>query len=154
MMNKIYDFSEIGELRTRQNKLIFQYLIYAVCFVLVLILSCVVIENNVVLSLAFATLLFIFILYSVLFWKIKYGLLDEHRRFLDDMETGKQDDYVGVFCHKVEATDESFSTYVFLSSGRERRFLIHNQYPVCFEKGKNYHIVHIGKYVYQWEIID
>ena len=156
MMNNIYDFSEISELRDKQNKLIFQYVIYAICFVLALALACIAIENNILLTAMFAFTLLIFIFFSILFWKVKYRILDDYRKFLDDMETGKQDDYVGVFSGKssLGSDDEPFSTYTFLSLGKETGFMIHNQHSVCFEKGKKYHIQHVGKYVYQWEIID
>ena len=156
MMNNIYDFSEIQELRNKQNKLIFCYVAYLLCFIAAMGISFVAIQNNLLLTLVLAFILLFFILFSILFWKIKYGILDKYRSFLDDMETGKQDDYVGVFQSKTETEDDevSFDTYVFLSAGKETGFLIHNQHKACFEKGKKYHVLHVGNYVYQWEIME
>jgi hypothetical protein len=155
-MNKIYDFVEIEKIRSMMGKLIFKYVMFAICFVATITFACLLIKNNLLLTLIFAFLLLIFILASVLFWKIKYGILKSHRAFLENMELGKNDNFVGDFvkCEKNENEDDPFDAYIFASNGVRVKFLIHNKYAVCFTEGKRYHIEHIGNYVNQWEIID
>lgn len=156
MMNRIYDFSQIQEAREKQNKLILSYIVYLICLVGVIVLVGLLVDNNLSFTIICALILFIFILFSIAFWKIKYGILKEYRVFLDNMETGKREDYVGVFEEKigVQSDEESFDTYVFINSNKKTELLIHKQYSICFLKGKKYHIESVGKYVYQWEIID
>lgn len=156
MMNNIYDFSQIQTMRYRQNKLILSYILYTLCFAVALVLSCYLVKSNLLLTIIFALLLLFFILFSIVFWKIKYGILNEYKLFLDNMEMGNREDYVGVFTGKVtsQSDEEPFDTYLFVSSNKKTSFLIHNQHPVQFSEGKRYHIEHVGSYVYQWEIIE
>lgn len=156
MMNNIYDFAQIQAIRYRQNKLIFSYVVYMLCFLGALALLCCLVENNILLTVILALLLFFFILFSIVFWKIKYGILNEHRLFLENMDTGNREDYVGVFAGKPASpsNDASFDAYSFVSSNKKTSFLIHNQYPVRFSEGKRYHIEHIGSYLCQWEMIE
>lgn len=154
-MNKVYGFDQIEKIQVMQRKLIFQYIAYLLVFVFVIALLCVFLSNNILLTLIFFVLASGFILYSILFWKIKYGILQRHKTFLDNLESGKRDDYVGVFkCKTISNSDEEFNAYVFSSNGKTMSFLVHNQYPICFSKEKKYHIECIGKYIYQWEIIE
>ena len=156
MMNNIYDLSEIQNLRINEHNLIFRYVIYIICFIVILGLLCITVENNLLLTVIFALILLSFILFSILFWKIKYGIINKYKSFLDDLETGKTDDYVGVYSGRVITEDEELSSigYVFLSSGKEKTFLVLGQDAICFEEGKKYHLVHIGDYLYQWEILE
>lgn len=156
MMNKIYDFSQIQEAREKQNKLIFSYIIYLICLVCAIALAWILVDNNLLFTIICALILLFFILFSIAFWKIKYGIIKEYRVFLDNMETGKREDYVGMFEGKIDAKsdEESFDTYVFVNSNKKTELLIYKQYSICFLKGKKYHIESVGNYVYQWEIID
>ena len=101
-------------------------------------------------------LLLAFILFSVVFWKIKYGILQEYKVFLDKLETGMREDYVGIFKRKIEKDDDDgqFVCYVFESKAKENSFLIHKKQGVSFYKGKNYHLECVGNYICQWEILE
>ncbi len=155
MMNNVYDLSVILELRKKQNGLIVRYVIYLICFFAFIWILAVAIEDNLLLTVIFAFVLLFFIFFSILFWKIKYGIVNSYRSFLDDLETGKQDDYVGVYKGKTvtDCKDINFDGYIFLSSGKERVFLALSEGIIGFEEGKEYHLVHIGDYLYQWEIL-
>ncbi|MBO5716282.1 MAG: hypothetical protein J6S23_07835 [Clostridia bacterium] len=155
-MNKIYDFCELDEIRARQNKLIVNYVIYVLCFVVAIALACICIKNNILLAAIFFILLLFFALFSIVFWKIKYGLLKKRRLFLDDMESGKREDYVGIFEEMLSSLsdEDDFDTCVFVASNKKTNFLIHKQNRTCFLKGKKYHLLHVGNYVYQWKIIE
>lgn len=156
MMNNIYGAGEPEVIGKRQKRLIISYALFAVLFVSLILLSCFGIENNILLTAVFALLLLTFLLFSVLFWKIKYGILREYNRFLENLEIGKREDYVGSFVEKQTAADEgeSFDSYVFLSSGKKTGFLIHKGHSVDFSQGESYHLEHIGGYLYRWEIIN
>ena len=155
-MNKIYDFNELEEIRVRQKRLIFQYIIYLVSLVAIIALACICIKNNILLTAVFFVLLLFFALFSVVFWKIKYGILKTRKSFLDDMESGKREDCVGIFEEMVTSSsdEEDFDKYTFIASNKKTNLVIHKQNRVCFLKGKKYHLEHIGGYIYQWEIID
>lgn len=156
MMNRIYDFGEIQEIRLYQRKLVLNYALYTLCFIAAIILSCILIKNNLVLTVVFAIAILFFILFSICFWKIKYGILDSFVSFLDDLDTGKKDECIGVFEARADdLTDsESFDIYIFTSSQEKVQFLIHRQHKVCFDEGKKYHLTHVGKYLYGWESLD
>ena len=156
MMNDIYGRGEPEVIGRRQKRLIIYYAIFAVLFVSLILLLCLGIENNVLLTAAFALLSLAFLLFSIVFWKIKYGILREYSRFLENLEIGKRDDYVGSFVEKQAVTDEgdSFDSYVFLSSGKITSFLIHKGHPVDFSHGECYHLEHIGGYLYRWEKVN
>lgn len=156
MMNNIYDTGESEVIGKRQKRLIISYVLSAIVFLSIILLSCLGIENNILLTAVFALLLLAFLLFSVLFWKIKYGILRDYSRFLENMEIGKRDDYVGSFAEKLTARNdgESFDSYVFLSSGKKTSFLIHKSRAVDFSQGENYHLEHIGGYLYRWETIN
>ena len=155
-MNKIYDFEQIEEIRAEQKKLIFRYVFFVLCFIVAVAISCIVVKNNILLTVIFAFLLLCLIIVSILLWKIKYGILNEYKKFLDNMETGKRTDYVGEFEGKIECSgeEESFDSYIFVYLGKKTSFYIHKQCEVDFAKGKKYHIECIGSYICQWEIID
>ena len=151
-MNKIYNFSEIPKIRRSQNKLIFRYIIYAICFFAAIAICCLTVKNNIILTLIFAILSFIFILFSVCFWKIKYGVLREYGLFLDNMEMGNTSELICMYEGKTEtAGDESFDSYIFTSSGESLVFLVHNQHSVAFKIGSKYRLLHVGKYLIEWE---
>lgn len=156
MMNSIYDFTDIEKIRIRLQKLFFYYILYAMCFITAIILSVVLIKNNLLLTVIFAFLLLLFILFSICFWKIKYGILDKYRSFLDNLETGKRDDYLGVFKQKTDDKNDEgcFDIYIFNSSAGEKNFLVRKEHPICFEVGKKYHLTHVGKYLFEWKIVD
>ena len=155
-MNKIYDFDEIERIQQRQKKVFFTYALYALSFVAIVVLACLFVENNLLLTLIFALLLSFFILFSVAYWKIKYGILNRYRLFLDNLETGNREDLVCEFVGKEmeEEEDQMLDKYIFTSSGKSKEFLIHRNHSVCFIEGKEYHIEYIGDYVYRWEIIE
>ena len=155
-MNKIYDFDEIERIQQRQKKIFFTYALYALSFVAVVVLACLFVENNVLLTLIFALLLSFFILFSVAYWKIKYGILNRYRLFLDNLETGNREDLVCKFVGKemAEEEDQMLDKYIFTSSGKSKEFLIHRNHSVRFIEGKKYHIEYIGDYVYRWETIE
>lgn len=152
MMNSVYDFSEIQLISDRQKRMIFGYVLVTFCFAILLTFICFTLKNSLLITLTFAILLSIFILASILFWKIKYGILNEYKVFLDNMETGNRSDYVGRFMGREEAAgEESFDRYIFIYSNKQTSFLIHKQHAVDFSKNVNYHIVHVGSYVYGWK---
>ena len=155
-MNNIYDFNEIYEAQEKQKKLIFQYVILAICFVVIPLLACAFIKSNALLTAIFSLILLAFILFSVVFWKIKYGILQEYKVFLDKLETGMREDYVGIFKRKIEKDDDDgqFVCYVFESKAKENSFLIHKKQGVSFSDGKNYHLECVGNYICQWEILE
>ena len=155
-MNKIYDFSQIERIRKQFFPLIMRYVLFVLCCIVAIAVACAMIENNVLLTLIFALLVLCFLLGSVLFWRIKYRLLKSYMTFLDNMETGKREDYVGKFEEKISSLDdcEQFDIYVFDNSSAKTSFLIHKQHPMSFAKGQKYHLEHIGNYLYQWENID
>lgn len=155
-MNSIYDFNEIQEISAMQKKLIWHYVVYSMCFLTVLVLACIYIDNNILLTTLFALALLSFILFSIVFWKIKYGILKEYKEFLDKLETGNPLSYVGIFERKSSQCNDSdeFDTYIFTYSNKEMEFLIHNKYSVNFVKGEKYRIECVGNYVCQWEIVE
>lgn len=155
-MNKIYDFCEIEEIRAREKKLIFRYIIYVFCAVVAIALTCVFIKNNIFLSTIFFILLFFFVLFSIVFWKIKYGFLKKRRIFLDSIESGKGEDFVGTFEESLlsSSDEDDFDVYVFTASSKKTNLLIHKQNRTHFIVGKKYHLLCVGDYIYQWEIID
>ena len=154
-MNNIYDFEQIEETRGKQKTLLLAYIATIIFFAGVVATVCLLIENNVLLTVIFALVLFFFILYSILFWKIKYGILTQYRVFLDNLESGNREDYTGLFCEKiVDDNDEFYDTYVFVSGNDKVNFLIHKQHTQAFTKGKKYHIEPVGNYMCQWEIIE
>lgn len=156
MMNNIYDFTELDKIREQQRGLIRQYVIYSICFIALIALLFAVIENNMLLCIAFALLLIAYLLFSLLFWKIKYGILRMYAQFLDNMETGRGEDYIGVFEEKMSCADEDipFEKYVFIRFGKRSEFLVSKNASITLEIGKEYHIEHIGKYINRWEFID
>ncbi|MBR2381441.1 MAG: hypothetical protein IKA84_02985 [Clostridia bacterium] len=155
-MNNIYDFCEIEEIRIGQKRLIFQYVIYVICLICAVALACIYIKNNILFAAVFFFLVLFFALLSVVFWKIKYGFLKKRRLFLDDIESGKKEDYVGIFEENVlsSSDEDDFDAYIFVASNKQTRFLIHKQNETRFEKGKKYHLLRVGEFIYQWEIID
>lgn len=155
-MNNIYDFNEIYEISSRQKKLIIEYVIFVICFLLALVLACIYLDNNILLTVVFAGALLTFILFSIVFWKVKYGILKEYKSFLDMLETGKSDSFVGIFERKFEESDdeEAFEKYVFISSNKKSEFLIHKLHRIDFIEGQKYHIECVGRYICQWEIVE
>lgn len=151
-MNKIYDFNEIEKLSRRQRGLVIQYILYSVCFVLAVSLLCILIENNILLSLFFAVLLFSFILFSFVFWKTKYSILNEYKRFLDNLDTGRKEDYTGEFMGKSISLDNgSFDSYTFIHASKKTELLIHKGHKAELSVGEKYHVECVGKYIYSWE---
>lgn len=155
-MNRIYDFYHIQDTRARQNKLIISYIFCAICFICIIVLGLLFVNNNALLSVLFALISFAFILFSVAFWKIKYGILNKYRLFLDNMESGKREEYIGIFKEKICVADdkEQFDRYIFEISNKEKEFLIYKQYSPELSVGKKYHFESVGNCVYQWEIVD
>ena len=155
-MNKIYDFNELEEIRARQNILIFQYVIYLLGFMITIAIACIFIKSNILLASIFFILLLFFALFSIVFWKIKYGILKKRKSFLDDMESGKREDYVGVFDEMLTSSgdEEDFDIYIFIASNKKTNLVIHKLNRACFLKGKKYHIEHVGACIYQWEIVE
>lgn len=155
-MNKIYDFCEIEEMRAREKKLIFRYIVYVICAFATITIAYIYIENNILLSAIFFILLFFFVLFSIVFWKIKYGFLKKRRIFLDSVETGKGEDFVGIFEESLlsSSDEDDFDVYVFIASNKKTNLLIHKQNRAHFLEGEKYHLLCVGNYVYQWEIID
>ena len=155
-MNKIYDFCEIEEIRAREKKLIFRYIVYVICIVFAIALAYTYIENNILLSAIFFILLFFFVLFSIVFWKIKYGFLKKRRIFLDSIESGKGEDFVGTFEEILlsSSDEDDFDVYVFIASSKKTNLLIHKQNRAHFLEGEKYHLLCVGNYIYQWEIID
>ena len=155
-MNKIYDFSELRNIRLRERRLVLSYLLYALGFAAVLILLSVFIKNNLLLTLIFFAVMLCFLLFSVCFWRIKYGILEGYRSFLDDIETGRADEYIGVFEGKTEAMrdGEWFDVYDFTSSEGSTSFLVHRQKKIGFVEGIRYHLACVGKYILEWERTD
>ncbi len=156
IMNNIYDFSEIEKICAREKKLIFRYIIYVLCAVVTIALACIFIKNNIFLSTIFFILLFFFVLFSIVFWKIKYGFLKKRRMFLDSIESGKGEDFVGIFEESLlsSSDEDDFDVYVFIASNKKTNLLIHKQNRAHFLEGKKYHLLCVGNYIYQWEIID
>lgn len=151
-MNKIYDFEIIREISTQQKKLIYSYIVCVILFVAALIIALVSIKSNLLLTIVFAVLLLCFILGSILFWKIKYGILKEYKTFLDDMEMGYKEDFVGEFSERLAiADDDRFDAYLFDSVTKKVSFLVHKQHSMDLIKGKRYHLECVGIYIYQWE---
>ena len=156
MMNKIYDFELVEELRKKQSKLILNYVIFVICFLVALLLTFALIDSNLLLTILFALLTFSFSLFSIVFWKVKYGILKEYSAFLDNIETGKREDFVGIFARKENADSHlgCFDTYVFTYLDKETAFFARIEHSVEFSVGGKYHLEHVGNYVYQWEVID
>ena len=155
-MNKIYDFCEIEEIRAREKKLIFRYVVYVICVAVAIALTCIFIKNNILLSAIFFILLFFFVLFSIVFWKIKYGFLKKRRIFLDSIESGKNEDFVGIFEESLlsSSDEDDFDVYVFIASNTKTNLLIHKQNRAHFLKGKKYHLLCVGNYICQWESLD
>ena len=155
-MNKIYDFCEIEEICAREKKLIFRYIIYVLCAVVAIAIAYIYIENNILFSAIFFILLFFFVLFSIVFWKIKYGFLKKRRIFLDSIESGKGEDFVGTFEESLlsSSDEDDFDVYVFIASSKKTNLLIHKQNRAHFFVGKKYHLLCVGDYIDQWEIID
>lgn len=156
MMNKVYDFSELEKIRIRQRKLILCYAISVVCFLSAIFVFCTFINNNVILTTVFAVTLLVFILFSICFFKISYSIPETYRSFLDDLDTGRKEECVGVFEKKTDAIDngEWFDYYIFSSSEGEVSFLALKQSSVSFVEGEKYLISYVGKYLYEWKRID
>ena len=152
-MNRVYDFEQIYTVKEAEKELIIRYILYLLCFVAAVLIACITLENNLLLTVIFAVLLLLFILFSIIFWKIRFGILKEYESFLDKLESGKHEDYVGTFIGEINSFDEYFDCYVFISSDKESSFLIRKVNRVELKKNKKYHIEHIGKYICQWEII-
>ena len=153
-MNKIYDFEQIYAVKAAEKRLILRCVLYLLCFAAVIFIACITVENNLLLTVIFAVLLLLFILFSIVFWKIRFVTLKEYESFLDKLDTGRHEDYVGTFIGESNSCDESFCSYVFMSANKEESFLIHKLNRIELEKNKKYHIEYIGKYMYQWEIIE
>lgn len=154
MMNKIYDFDVVREISTQQKKLVYSYIWYTILFVVALIIACVSINSNVLLTVVFAVLLLCFIFGSILFWKIKYGIIKDYKVFLDNMETGNKEDFVGEYIEMFTAADEdTFDVYIFDFASKKVSFLVHKQHSLELIKGKKYHLEHVGKYIYRWETV-
>ena len=156
MMNRIYGFNEAEEIILRQKKLIGYYILLVLCFVFAILVSCFAIKNNILLTVVFATLLLSFMLFSICFWKIKYGILEKYKSHLENLETGKREEFRGTFVKILDDTEmgEDFNVYVFASSTEEMEFLVHKQKKICFDVGKSYCITHIGKYLFEWGNIE
>lgn len=155
-MNKIYDFCEIEKICAREKKLIFRYIVYLLCAVVAIAIAYIYIENNILLSAIFFILLFFFVLFSIVFWKIKYGFLKKRRMFLDSIESGKNEDFVGIFEESLlsSSDEDDFDVYVFMTSNKKTNLLIHKQNRAHFLEGKKYHLLCVGNYICQWESID
>lgn len=152
MRNNIYDFSEIGAIRLRQNRLILCYVLYALCFIAAIALCCILIENNLLLTTVFALLSLLFILFSVCFFKIKYGILKNYRAFLEDFETGHREELFGRLENIISASDDEwFDTYVFSSHEDKRELLVHKSAGISLDEGCEYRLIYIGKYLLEWE---
>ena len=156
MMNKIYDFEQIDKIRAEQKKLIFHFVLYAVGFIVLTIFACLLIKSNILLTLIFALALLAFVLYSIVFWKVKYGILREYKTFLDNLETGRREDNVGVFEGLGESrpNDEDFIKYIFVSSNTKKCLLTDDFHKIDFVKGKKYHLECVGEYIVQWKMIE
>lgn len=155
MMNNIYNFNDIEKIRSRQKRLVVGYALAVLCFIGVLALAFFILKNNIVLTVVFALLLFFFILSSIVFWKVKYVILSEHKTFLDNIETGIKSDYIGSFVgmDTDKLSEEPFDSYIFVSTNKSTSFLVYNQYSPKFIKGEKYHIEYVGSYLYRWESV-
>jgi hypothetical protein len=153
-MNNIYDFAEIGQLIAERKRLKNIYVGLCVVALLFIAILCLFIENNILLTLAFALILLFFILFSVAFWKIKIGILNEYVSFLENIEIGNRSDYVGTFAEKLATRgDDNFEKYVFVSSSGEKELLIYKKHSVDFSSGEKYHLEQVGSYLCRWEKI-
>jgi hypothetical protein len=153
-MNNIYDFAEIGQLIAERKRLKNIYVGLCVVALLFIAILCLFIENNILLTLAFALILLFFILFSVAFWKIKIGILNEYVSFLENLEIGNRSDYVGTFAEKLATRgDDNFEKYVFVSSSGEKELLIYKNHSVDFSAGEKYHLEQVGSYLCRWEKI-
>ena len=151
-MNNIYDFSQIGELERQRKRLIFGYVIYALFVLGIIVSSCFVIENNILLTLIFALALLVFIFSSIVFWKIKYSILRDNVSFLENMEIGNKSDFVGVFLGVEPCeNDAHFDKYTFEYRGGRTTHLIHKSCSVGFNVGEKYHTEQVGSYIFRWE---
>lgn len=155
-MNKIYDFDSIFAIRKEQKRLIMLFALFCLCLIAAVAIACSLIENNLLLTAIFALLLLGFLTASVLLWKIKYAILRDYLTFLDNMETGSRQDFAGIFEEKQDASQgaEPFDCYVFCENGKKHSLLIHVHHPAAFVKGKSYRLECVGRYVYQWELME
>ena len=152
-MNYIYKTNEIEKLSEKQKRLVIKYVLFVIGFIIVLTFSCFTVKNNILLTAIFASILLVVIFSSIVFWKVKYGILNKHKAFIDDMEMGVKNDYSGHFEKKESSDSEDFDSYIFNSSNKKTSFLIHRHYSIDFIEGEKYHVEHVGNYIYRWEII-
>jgi hypothetical protein len=151
MMNKVYDFENIDKIRERTGRLILRYIVIAVGFFMLVALDFVLVENNLLLTLIFAVLMLLFILFSLVYFRVSVGILREYRIFLEKLEMGRQSDFVGVFEGvNFSESNDKYECYVFSSE----RFFVRRETPIMFSQGEKYHLEHIGKYIYRWEITE
>ena len=152
MMSKIYDFGIIPKISAQQKRLVYSYIGFVILFAAALAIACVSIKSNLLLTIIFAVFLLCFILGSILFWKIKYGILKKYKMFLDNIETGNKEDFVGEFSERLAVVDDDeCEVYIFESMSKKTGFLVHKQHSMDLIKGKRYHLECVGNYMYQWE---
>lgn len=153
-MNNIYDFAEIEQAIAERKRLKRIYACLCVAAFLFMAIPYFVIENNLLLTLTIAILLLFFIFFSVAFWKIKIGILNEYISFLENLEIGNRSDYVGTFAEKLATDgDDNFEKYVFVSSSGEKELLIYKNHSVDFSRGEKFHLEQVGGYLCRWEKI-
>ena len=152
-MNTIYDFNEIERIGQKLCGYIGGFILYSLCIFGLIVIDLLLVRNPLFASLIFALVLLIYILSSVVFWKIKYAILKEHLTFLENMDMGLKKDFVGVFLRTAETceNDTAFNNYVFLGANGEEHFVIRKSCSVSFATGEKYHIEQVGNYIYRWE---
>ena len=152
MMNNIYDFDSVYEIKARQRRLILLIGALFLCFIAITALFCNLIESNILLTVIFGLLLLAFLVSSTLICKISYRYLSDYASFLDNMETGSREDIAGEFVKKEDAEgDKPFDKYIFLSSGKTEELMIRKENPVGFIKGESYRLECVGYSIYGWE---
>lgn len=152
-MNNIYDFSVIEKIGRRLRGYIGGFILYSLCIFSLIVLDLLLVHKPLLASLIFGIFLLIYILSSVIFWKIKYAILKQHLTFLENMDMGLKKDFVGEFV-KTEDTcekDAPFNSCVFLGANGNVPLLIHKSCSINFAKGEIYHIEQVGNYIYRWE---
>lgn len=153
MMNNIYDFNGIDRIGHRLRGYICGYILYSLCIFCLIALDFLFVHNPLLASFIFAIVLLIYILSSVVFLKIKYAILKEHRDFLENMDMGLKKDFLGIFLRKAEQTcenDFAFNNFVFLGANGEVSLSVHKSCSADFTVGEKYHIEQVGNYIYRW----
>ena len=153
-MNNIYNYNEIERIGRRLRGYVGGFVLYSLCIFSLSVLDLLLVHKPLLASLLFGTVLLIYILSSVTFWKIKYAILKQHLTFLENMDMGLKKDFAGIFLRKAEQTcenDFAFNNFVFIGANGEVSLLVHKSCSADFTVGEKYHIEQVGNYIYRWE---